>query len=47
LTLPIDYPTAADLARVDLRIALSVANAGPAPRWSNGDFFAEKFHTVK
>jgi hypothetical protein len=47
LTLPMDYPTAADLARVDLRIALSVANAATAPRWMNGDFFAEKFYTVK
>lgn len=45
LTLPIDYPTAADLARVDLRIVLSVANASAAPRWSSGDFFAEKFLT--
>jgi Zn-dependent M28 family amino/carboxypeptidase len=47
LTLPIDYPTAADLARVNLRIALSVGNANAAPRWSDGDFFAEKFYTVK
>jgi Zn-dependent M28 family amino/carboxypeptidase len=47
LTLPIDYPTAADLARVDLRIALNVANAPAAPRWSTGDFFAEKFYTVQ
>ncbi|MFC4309644.1 M28 family metallopeptidase [Steroidobacter flavus] len=47
LMLPIDYPTAADLARIDLRIALSVANAPGAPRWTNGDFFAEKFYTVK
>ncbi len=45
--LPIDYATAADLARVDLRIALNVANATAAPCWSNGDFFAEKFYTVK
>lgn len=43
LTLPIDYPTAADLARVNLRVVLAVANAPGAPRWSNGDFFAEKF----
>ena len=43
LALPIDYPTAADLARINLRIVLSVANASGAPRWSNGDFFAEKF----
>lgn len=47
LTLPIDYRTAADLARVDLRIALSVANTTTAPRWTTGDFFAEKFSTVK
>jgi Zn-dependent M28 family amino/carboxypeptidase len=43
LSLPIDYPTAADLARINVRIALAVANAANAPRWSNGDFFAEKF----
>jgi Zn-dependent M28 family amino/carboxypeptidase len=43
LTLPIDYPTAADLARVNLRVVLAVANAPSPPRWSNGDFFAEKF----
>lgn len=47
LALPIDYPTAADLARIDARIALSVANATATPRWANGDFFAEKFYTVK
>ncbi len=40
--LPIDYPTAADLARVNLRIALQAAN-GPRPRWNRGDFFGEKF----
>lgn len=43
LSLPIDYGTAADLARVNVRIALAIANAAAAPRWSNGDFFAEKF----
>jgi Zn-dependent M28 family amino/carboxypeptidase len=43
LSLPIDYATAADLARINARIALSIANAAAAPRWSNGDFFAEKF----
>lgn len=43
LSLPIDYPTAADLARINVRIALGVANAANAPRWSSGDFFAEKF----
>jgi hypothetical protein len=43
LSLPIDYPTAADLARINVRIALSIANAANAPRWTSGDFFAEKF----
>jgi hypothetical protein len=43
LALPIDYPTAADLARINLRIALAIANTPIAPRWVNGDFFAEKF----
>src|SRR4029453_13188553 len=37
LTLPMDYPTAADLARINLRIALNVANAPSLPRWNNGD----------
>ncbi|HKU15450.1 MAG TPA: M28 family metallopeptidase [Steroidobacteraceae bacterium] len=43
LSLPMDYGTAADLARVDLRILLEAANAPSAPRWQPGDFFAEKF----
>jgi hypothetical protein len=43
LNLPLDYPTAADLARIDLRIVLDAANAANAPRWNAGDFFAEKF----
>jgi Zn-dependent M28 family amino/carboxypeptidase len=43
LALPMDYPTAADLARINLRIALAAANASAAPRWVHGDFFAEKF----
>jgi hypothetical protein len=43
LSLPLDYATAADLARIDLRIVLDAANASTAPRWNSGDFFAEKF----
>lgn len=43
LSLPLDYGTAADLTRVDLRILLEAANAASAPRWNDGDFFAEKF----
>jgi hypothetical protein len=47
LTLPMDYPTAADLARINSRIALAIANADRAPRWNNDDFFGEKFHGPK
>lgn len=43
LNLPIDYAAAADLARVNLRIALDVANASARPRWKRGDFFEQKF----
>jgi hypothetical protein len=47
LSLPMDYPTAADLARIDARIALTIANAAGAPRWNNNDFFGEKFQSPK
>jgi hypothetical protein len=47
LALPVDYPTAADLARINVRIALSVANAANPPRWNSNDFFGEKFHGPK
>ena len=43
LSLPLDYGTAADLARVQLRILLEATNASSAPRWNAGDFFAQKF----
>lgn len=47
LSVPMDYPTAADLARINGRIALAIANADRAPRWNNNDFFGEKFHGPK
>ena len=47
LTLPLDYPTAADLARINARIALAAANANNPPRWNRGDFFGEKFHVSR
>jgi hypothetical protein len=43
LSLPLDYGTAADLTRVELRILLEASNSANAPRWNAGDFFAEKF----
>jgi Zn-dependent M28 family amino/carboxypeptidase len=42
-SVPLDYGTAADLARVELRILLDATNAANAPRWNADDFFAEKF----
>ena len=41
--LPIDYSGAADLARVNLRIVLDVANAPTTPSWKPKDFFSDKF----
>jgi hypothetical protein len=43
LSLPLDDGTAADLARVNLRILLDVANTQNPPRWLPRDFFGEKF----
>jgi Zn-dependent M28 family amino/carboxypeptidase len=40
---PIDYATAADLARINLRMAVEVANAQARPRWKNGDFLGRVF----
>ena len=42
-----DYATAADLARINLRVVLDAANAPSRPRWTQGDFFAEKFVTER
>jgi Zn-dependent M28 family amino/carboxypeptidase len=47
LSLPMDHATAADLARINLRIALEVANAPTAPRWNSGDFFGAKFPATR
>lgn len=43
LQLPMDYGAAADLARVNLRIAVDAANATARPRWKPGDFFGRTF----
>lgn len=40
---PIDYATAADLARINLRIAVETANASAKPRWKKGDFLGQAF----
>ncbi|HEY6643851.1 M28 family metallopeptidase [Povalibacter sp.] len=39
----IDYGTAADLARINLRMAVDVGNATARPRWKNGDFLGRIF----
>ena len=41
--LPMDLAGAADLARINLRILLEVANAPTTPAWKPKDFFLEKF----
>ena len=40
---PIDYGSAADLARITLRIAVEVANSATRPAWKAGDFFGQTF----
>jgi Zn-dependent M28 family amino/carboxypeptidase len=40
---PFDYATAADLARINLRLAVDVANATARPRWKSGDFLGRVF----
>jgi hypothetical protein len=42
-SLPMDFAGAADLARINLRIVLEVANAPNAPSWKAKDFFSGKF----
>jgi hypothetical protein len=43
LTLPVDYAGAADLAKVNLRLVLDVANTTEKPQWKPRDFFGTKF----
>jgi hypothetical protein len=46
LSLPMDFNAAAALARVNLRIALEIADAPTRPVWKPGDFFAGKFPAI-
>jgi Peptidase family M28 len=41
--LPMDFAGAADLARVNLRVLLDIANAQNPPSWKAKDFFGDKF----
>jgi hypothetical protein len=45
--LPMDFAGAADLARVNLRLLLDVANSATAPSWKHKDFFESKFPRVR
>jgi len=47
IDLPMDFAGAADLARVNLRIVLEVANATRPPDWKPKDFFGGKFPRVR
>ncbi|HEX7113823.1 MAG TPA: M28 family metallopeptidase [Steroidobacter sp.] len=40
---PLDYSLAADLARINLRVALEAATQQSRPRWHANDFFEVKF----
>ena len=43
LTLPIDWPSLAMLARLNGRVILDVAEADARPAWNPGNFFGETF----
>lgn len=43
IDLPIAWGDAARLARLNARIGAIVGNASDAPRWNDGDFFAQRF----
>jgi hypothetical protein len=43
LTLPINWPSLAMLARLNARIILDVANAQARPAWNEGNFFGDTF----
>ena len=43
LSVPLDYPTAASLARINLRVASAIANSAARPRWNRRDFFGRQF----
>jgi Zn-dependent M28 family amino/carboxypeptidase len=45
-TLPMDYPTAAGLARIHLRMALEIANGNGRPQWRRQDFFGKTFGPI-
>ena len=41
--LPIQYPDAARMARLNARLGLLLGNAAVAPQWNAGDFFGARF----
>jgi Zn-dependent M28 family amino/carboxypeptidase len=43
LSLPMDFEMAADLTRLNRKIAQDIANTPQRPRWRPGDFFAKTF----
>jgi hypothetical protein len=43
LSLPMDFGAAANLARINRKLAFEIANAPERPRWRRGDFFGETF----
>jgi hypothetical protein len=47
LLLPMDYTSAADIARVNLSMVIDVADSDERPQWKKGDFFAKQFSSAK
>lgn len=45
--LPIDYPSAERLARLNQAIGARIAEDREPPRWNPGDFFGERFGSVR
>lgn len=43
LSVPLDYPTAAALARINFRVVSAAANSATRPRWNRRDFFGHQF----
>ncbi|GIX34903.1 MAG: aminopeptidase [Lysobacteraceae bacterium] len=47
LHLPIDFPSAARLARLNALVGQRIAAPGPAPSWNEDDFFGRRFSALR
>jgi Peptidase family M28/PA domain len=44
---PIDYDAAADIARINLSMAVDIGDSDERPQWNRGDFFGNQFAVQK